>query len=364
VRPRAGPVAAIAAAVLLACLAAGCGKKGPPLPPLRPVPARVATVDARVADGRVVLAFTVPAQNADGTTPAAVARLEIYRVGIDDASVTTPAGQVVQPDRLRGTLEVPRVDPDAPAPTPPAGTPAPLRPGDPATFAESLDPPAGASAPLAWRYVVVAVSGRDRRGAASPVITVPVGQVPTPPADVALTYDEAAWRLSWTPVEGRLYDVYDASADASPSSRLTPAPVTAGAFSLPLTVGARRCFVVRATTRTGTVSVESGPSSPACDTAVDRFPPPAPARLIATVDARVVSLDWTPVVSPDLAGYLVLRAGGADDTLRPLSTAIVIGTSYRDPTVTPGVAYTYAVVAVDRASNQSAASPPQTITVR
>jgi fibronectin type 3 domain-containing protein len=86
-----------------------------------------------------------------------------------------------------------------------------------------------------------------------------------------------------------------------------------------------------------------------------------PDRLVATIDDQAIRLDWSAVPASDLAGYIVLRGEGAGDTLQPLTAAPVAETTYRDTTAVAGVAYTYAVAAVDRAGNRSEASNRQTI---
>src|SRR5947208_4386724 len=64
--------------LLAAVLAAGCGKKGPPLPPLLKLPAPPPDLIAERRGSRVDLQFTVPGANTDGTRPANVERVEVY----------------------------------------------------------------------------------------------------------------------------------------------------------------------------------------------------------------------------------------------------------------------------------------------
>jgi fibronectin type 3 domain-containing protein len=100
---------------------------------------------------------------------------------------------------------------------------------------------------------------------------------------------------------------------------------------------------------------ESAPSAIACVTPTDLVAPPAPTALAAVASTGAISLIWTGVDAPDLAGYLVLRGSTPDGPLTPLFPTPIRETTYRDTNVTPGTRYVYAVVAVDRASrpNQS-----------
>ena len=56
--------------VAVAGVAPGCGKKGPPLPPLRPVPAAVEKLTAQRLGDTVRLELTLPDMNLDATRPA------------------------------------------------------------------------------------------------------------------------------------------------------------------------------------------------------------------------------------------------------------------------------------------------------
>ena len=57
-----------------------CGKKGPPLAPHRPSPAAIADVAATRLGETVQVQFTLPAGNADGSTPADLAYVDVYAV--------------------------------------------------------------------------------------------------------------------------------------------------------------------------------------------------------------------------------------------------------------------------------------------
>jgi len=101
-----------------------------------------------------------------------------------------------------------------------------------------------------------------------------------------------------------------------------------------------------------------------CATAKDTFAPPAPTGLNALQDGAAITLVWTGVEAPDLAGYVVLRRDGAGETLRPLNPAPLTATTFKDEQAQAGATYTYSVVAVDRLGNPSEQSNRQTITVR
>jgi hypothetical protein len=140
---------------------------------------------------------------------------------------------------------------------------------------------------------------------------------------------------------------------------LNPSPLAETTFSKSgADAGKEQCFIVRSVATIGTIAIESDPSEPICVTPRDTFPPDAPKGLAAVSGAGVINLIWDANTDADLGGYLVLRGEAPGDTLQPLTPQPIRETRYADRSVKPGVAYVYAVVAVDRASppNQSAPS--------
>jgi fibronectin type 3 domain-containing protein len=117
--------------------------------------------------------------------------------------------------------------------------------------------------------------------------------------------------------------------------------------------GSERCFEVRPVDQVSGATV-IGPASPrTCFTPKDTYAPVAPKSLAAIAGAGVINLIWDANAETDLAGYIVLRGEAPGDTLQPITKEPVTVTSYRDESVRPGTRYVYAVVAVDRAGNNS-----------
>lgn len=360
--------AGLAAVTLLVATLGACGKSGPPLPPLRPIPGRIADATAHRVNDDIELRFTVPPTNADGSTPAVAERLEIY--GLSQPAGTAPPtpAKLIVPANLKGHVAVRRPPPPddekKPAPTPPpAGPELPLA-GEPAMYHETVAATEhGTDAPTRY-YVVVAVAGSARRGVPSPILTVPLATEPAAPADLALAHDEHTIKLTWTAAEATAYRVYDPSDLKAPISGA--APLKAAEFSTPVAFEKERCFVVRAASVTGATTIEGPPSEPKCITPVDTFPPSPPDGLRAIAEDASVTLTWNALDATDIAGYIVLRSEGSGDTLTPLMTEPTTATSYKDTNVTRGATYTYAVIAVDTApaKNRSVPSNRETVTVR
>lgn len=246
-------------------------------------------------------------------------------------------------------------------------------------------PPSGSG--LQRFYYAVAVNRRGRYGPPTAIVPAPLGATSGPPSAPQITVKETEMVMRWTPprdarglalasdpgwlpsrpvVPGpplTTYDVYEVAGNATPDAPVTmpvplnPEPMGATEFTQSgITLGAERCFQVRAVDIVDGVHVR-GPASPtACATFADTFAPAAPRELLAVAVPGGINLIWEPSVAGDVAGYVVLRAEAGGATLTPLTQAPVTTPSYRDETVRAGARYVYAVVAVDKAGNRSAES--------
>jgi hypothetical protein len=227
---------------------------------------------------------------------------------------------------------------------------------------------------------------------------------PDPPTDLRATYDATAVQLAWEPSGGLVgflldrqtgaeeppFDVFPPpTGESAPSASAPPPPTTYRVYrttppgstspgtvtdtwrvSLPtpmsaeplvqmtasdsVTFGEERCYSVRAE-RGG---VLSDASAPVCLTPIDRFAPSTPVGLAAVPSEGAINLIWEPNADADLAGYLILRRGPGDATLRQLMDRPIAEARYRDASIEPGTHYTYAVVAVDRQTPKPNVSAP------
>jgi hypothetical protein len=407
------PLSVLLLGLGVALAAAGCGQKGPPLAPLRPAPARVEDLAARRLGSLVHLSLTIPDRNLDGSMPADIERVEVYGFAgrpldargqpLDAAAWramgTLVASVAVQPPPPPGTALPPAAaetpDPD---PRPAQGSVALVTEALAATAAASTAPdpreaggttgdieeplfrplwPAMVDVPTR-SYVAIGISRRGRPGPPSPIVAVPLIPPPPPPGEApTLTYTATALTVAWPaaarvpkpvqePAEGLLasrplvpvpgpysYNVYEVPARVPEGTVAPPVnaqPLSGLAYEDPrVEFGVARCFAVRTIQAVGSLTIESEPTEAACVTAVDTFPPAAPANLAAVASAGAISLIWEPNIEADLAGYLVLRAEAPGETLQPVTPDPVAETTYRDTDLRPGVRYVYAVVAVDTA---------------
>jgi hypothetical protein len=391
-------------AVSALIVVAGCGKKGPPLPPLVKLPTPPANVVVTRRGDTVDLEFTVPATNTDNSRPANVTRVDVY-------ALTGPATVTVADLLKRGTrvgsvaVKAPRdpnltTDPEEPedntfeAPegkgldqgavgrvqetlsaqslVAPAAPPA--RDRTPGVASKEDGPLLGpvAASSVVRNYVAVAGAKNGRKGPSSARAAVPLVRPPDAPAAPTVTFSETAVTVTWAaPADqsGLLpsrplgpapapttttYQVYE-----TPDTKLTMAPIAEATFSdTRMDWGARRCYSVRTVQTTDKLAVESEPGSATCVTLVDTFPPAAPKALKSIGTEGAISLIWDANGEKDLGGYLILRGLASDGPQAAMTTitpAPIHDTTFQD-TVVAGVRYVYEVRAVDMAGNVSQSS--------
>jgi hypothetical protein len=343
--------ASLVAVAIAGGIGAGCGKKGPPLPPLILLPTPPADFSAVRRDAQVDLTFRIPSSNTDRSTPADLTRVDVYAITADGP---VAADEVIRLGMRVATVAVNKPkDPDEPEPE----TPAPKGPGlDQNEIASVSDPLPGDGDVSSHRaYVAVGISTRGRRGALSPRISIPLVASPPTPTALRITYDEKAITVVWPPVTGEegqtplAYSVYRPGTTVS----LTPTPVRDPLFvDNSIEWEKERCYEVRAAATIEGVRIESAPSPSGCVTLHDTFAPAAPQGLVGVGSEGAISLIWSANTEPDLAGYIVLRAVAPATGLVPVTPAAITDTNFRD-TVPAGARATYAVQAVDKAGNRS-----------
>ena len=288
------PAWAVLAVSTLAAL--GCGKKGPPLPPLRPLPARVEWVAVKRLGSDIYLQAKVPAADADGKTPSTIRTVEVLAMTIDDRQ---PGARAVDDKSFieRATL-VERLEVRPPGAEPPeAGAPPPPpdpRPaqGDTVTVVERYTPALLTPSPLPTRgattvarveevgeyegppltppvmplreatvsrtYAAVGRSAQNRPGALSSKLKLPLGDTPPSPPAPILWHDERRLVVEWIEPAGarrrtqepagegvlparpvvsdlpaHTYNVYAWSEPAAGGSRAMPTPLNAKPLEVP-----------------------------------------------------------------------------------------------------------------------------------
>ena len=357
---------------------AACGKRGDPHPPVPIIPK--ATTDLVVAQrgSKVLLSWSYPALTTAGKSLSNIRRVTVYRT-IEPLPVLQPG----ETDRTTNTTPQPaaafvKVPPLSPAQfvklrnkvesIEGANLPA-ASSGARLTFEDTPQFHTSDGRPERLTYAVV-TEGTSATGDLSNLASIVPLDVPVPPAALTATTKPEGVILTWTEPKTAIapnakpnvsgYDVYRLPKDETVgelTKPINPSPVSKTTYTDVPPYGTYTYYVA-AVAAPGT---ESDLSSPVTVTFKDLMPPPAPKNVSVLTETKAVRLVWDPVDAPDLAGYMVWRKEGVGQgdqikeipTIVPLFEKPIATSYYVDAKADIGIAYKYAVTAVDKSGNQS-----------
>lgn len=329
-----------AVAVVLAA-AAGCGRKGAPLPPILEVPETTTDLSAYQDGNEIVLNWAYPELTRGGTELTDLARVEVWRLEVSPGQEQVgggPAGEDLRRQLMlgRGKLAARLEGESLEAATH----------GNSLTYRETLPSyPVGSSPPSVW----YAVRSRRKDGtpsALSNIVTWQPRPVPPTPTDVTAKAAPDGITLAWTPVAGFTYVVERRASKVAPWAVISPIGIDTPTFmDATAQQGQTWWYRVRSF-----LNLAASPPSPAIEVPYpDIYPPAAVASLLCLPEPGLVHLRWEP--SPE-AGvtYKIFRRQG-EGGWEHLEEKFRL-TEYTDGKP-PAGEVEYAVKAVDAAGNQS-----------
>ncbi|HET9793462.1 MAG TPA: hypothetical protein VFS34_03285 [Thermoanaerobaculia bacterium] len=367
-----------AGALLLAVAAAGCGKKGDPLPPLPTRPARTRDLAVEQQGEAAELSFTFPSLRVDGAPLRDLVEIDVYRMESPSPALTSETLATggrsdrapIPGERRRAEAERRREEQIVSASRRVATIPSDLFPaatrGSRVVWRDDLRPFLSIPHPPPLAWAVVTVRRNGERSEISNIATLTPAVPPQAPADLTAEAEPARICLAWSPpgkdlsgapVEIAGYRVYRrplADADYGP-------PLNADPVSLPeladttAAYGSTYVYTVTAIAK-DRAKAESPPAIQFGIAYRDVFPPPPVARVDALPEEHRVRLSWSPVEASDLAEYRIFRSEG-DGAPVLLGKTAADRVEFDDETVEPGRTYRYTVAAADKSGNVSPASP-------
>jgi hypothetical protein len=360
--------------------AAGCGKKGDPLPPLRTIPLPTTDLSVRQQGRLILFDLAYPSVTVSGLALDGIDALELY-------VMTKP---------LAAPQAAPPAPPQPAAPAPPAGAPpapapaaAPWPTAEPAEFEAAgklLQRFSGAdlqaavagdrlqfqlplaeplpATPAATIYAVRSVKGAET-SAFSNRVTLVAREPMAPPRNLTVEPSADGIRVAWESDPGaQSFDVF--RRDAQNKAYGPPIARVPGGERSHLDKGAafggRYIYTVRAVANLEPLVL----SDPAGEREVgyeDRFAPPVPGNLIALGERGTVRLRWDTSAAPDLRGYLVFRRDPGRDFVR-ITPEPIAATEFTDRGLSSGLTFEYVVLAVDKSGNESQRSAPASTVTR
>ncbi len=393
---------AAAAFLVLGALAA-CGKKGPPMPPLRQNPAAAQDLSIYQQGGEWVLQASYPKTTVAGMALPGLDAIEVWSM----ERPAPPAAAVAPPATTPPATTPPATAPPAPTspatPTPspapapmvpPAtstSTPAPVAPAavpavapppaagpDPREFQAQarlartlrgaeltaavvgdrllvrLPAPSPATPAVATIFAIKTVATGGDASAFSNLVSATPAVAPEPPGGLTTTPRPNGIDVAWAPASPapKAYRVFRRSAQArgyGDSIHQSPAGESSY-LDTSARLGERYVYTVAAVA-TETPLVLSALSAESEVDYQDRFPPPAPPGLVALPEGTQVRLRWNASQGEDTVAYVVFRQDPGGEFHRVTAEPIA-DLEYVDSGLMAGNTYRYRVAAVDRSGNE------------
>ncbi len=352
-------------AIVIAGLASGCGKVGPPQPPFGRVPSRPSQVAAVQVGPLIHVTWSAPHLDLREGKDSAIRRADVYRLRqTRDQAPLTVGDEFEEASDIVGFLDYDALKSQ-------------LKSGDVLAFDDQLDlTQSSVLSNTRFQYAVRYVDARGRPQLFSNIVSLePVPGIARPPSGLAVRQQQDQIVLAWTPptenIDGSVpaqvigYNVYRAKPAASRFDRpLNDKPLSDSSFTdRNFLYQTPYVYVVRSVSQGPDQIVESTDSERLEVTPKDTFKPSAPTNLTVASAGGIVSLFWPTNPEPDVIGYYIYRTDGE---VRPGSTSDaswirmtekpVTRTTYRDDRAKLGSRYSYRVTAIDRYGNESAPS--------
>lgn len=353
--PRPGAARVLLGAALLVASLPGCGRKGPPVPPRPAAPAAVGGLRAQPGEGAILLTWSRPTQNEDGSPLTDLLEFRISRATGPPAP--RPAGEAPVFSPL-ATVRADRPD-NA------------VREGSQYAFRDDGGE-AGLTPGRRYTYRVRAVNRRGLVGPQAAQVSVEFALPPAPPAGLTAVAGDEVISLSWRPPAAHAgvpspqgYNIYRALRPGAYGSQpINGGPVVETQFrDAAVDNETTYYYVVRSVAGDRPPWRESGNSNEASATPIDLTPPAPPQELAAIPGPGVVSLSWRASAAPDLLGYFVYRRESPGLAPARLTETPILATVYTDRGVHGGATYIYTVTAVDRSPRRNESAPSAEVAV-
>lgn len=364
---------ALTLAIASAAPLLGCGKKGPPLPPLAGSKPRVTDLELRQVGNSVHATFSLPVPAGSETVDYQTKGVELWRRVVPEDEASRPAPPPPRRVGPPGASDEDDIGPGIPVKELTSASVLAVSISGQDLF-DLLASPAPElvdrlPSDLLGRqleYGLVLKTSVKSGGTVSDLVRFTPVPPPAPPTDVVATTVEGAVRVTWTPAkddEGRPVpvNVYKSQPGMpAPPRAVGEKPIASPPWEDPqIETGATYRYELRSAQQAKDATLESEPAPAVTATYSDTFPPAVPEGLRAFGDSGRITLIWTPNDERDLLGYRVYRraGGGAWESLTPQPLPSATFTDSPGPG-----AHDYAVTSLDRAlpPNESAKSAPVT----
>lgn len=328
---------------LLLTIGSACGRKGPPLPPLREVPETTTDLQIHQEENQVVLRWSYPAMTRSGRPLGDLGSVEIWKAELppgQEKVLDTPQATELKRQLVmgHGKLLARLSGKDLEQATR----------GGSLEYRESVEVQPGQVS----GWALYAVRSRKTKGGFSDLSNVVAWQPKIPPAPPSAVEAKPSGQgivLTWKGLEVASFRVERQNPDGSWTIL---GQVKEGSFfDANARQGQRYLFRVR----TVQGDVVGFPSQPQVVDYKDVYPPAVPSNLLCLPEEGRVTLRWDPVGEAEVR-YKVFRRLGEGRWVHLADNTT--GTTFVDAQPPLGE-LTYAVKAVDKAGNESEAATCQ-----
>ncbi|HAF15884.1 MAG TPA: hypothetical protein DCK99_19770 [Blastocatellia bacterium] len=337
-------------------VAADCGKRRPPLPPIERVQQRTELLSGVQRGNQVILSWPAPQRNASDQSVQSIRRIDVYRLA---EKPRAPLGLTEEEFAARSTL-IGSVTYDQ------------IKSAvDNLTYTDTLEL---AGEPARLRYAVRYVNAAGQRAAFSNfLLLMPAARIAQAPTMIATGQEvsENAITIAWQPPSANIdgstpvnllgYNVYRME-EAERESSETPinSSLVSGTQYVDknFKFGDNYRYLVRAVSLgTEGDQVESLNSNSISVSPRDVFKPSAPASITVAAAPGRLSLFFPANPEPDIAGYNVYRSTDPNlpkEQWTKMNATLLTRTTFQDEKVESGKRYYYYLTAEDQVGNVSA----------
>jgi hypothetical protein len=347
--------------ILLAGCLAGCARIADPKPPVRQIPEAVRDLKARQVGEEIVLNFSLPERNTDGSPARTIRSLEIFRITEKvEAEIPTSFTGLSEENFLARAARIFSI--------PAARFPEYTREN---VFSIRDTPPAVQGLNMySFRFIYAAVFVNEKNQTAGLGRQVIIQPKVLPPAPTGLTavVTENEIQVMWTPImenadDARLpmiaYNLYRSERpDEFPAIPVNDEPLYATEYRNHDFEFDKNYYYAVSVVTVSNPPAEGVRSKVLKVETRDIFPPAPPGNFTVVAETGNTTLFWTPSPSPDVAGYRIFQDNRTKDrkeSRRQLGEGLIMGISYRDESVDPAGDYIYEIQAVDGHGNASEA---------